>query len=240
MNSLPRNAKLLLLAVVLVALAFSAHAFLSSSQVWSSGAGNLRFLILLLLSVAAARMKVRLPGLESNLSMNLPFILVAAFELPSSQALVIGSIATFAQCLFESKQQFNSAKMTFNVCNVLSAVSLASLTAGRALHFQSIATTSLFIATAAAVFFLADTIPVAGIIAATGNGRTWKLWREITGLTLPYFVLSAGTAMIVIGVGYYKGLTLLVALLLMYFVWSSFKRYFDHASARLQAFAARA
>jgi hypothetical protein len=133
-----------------------------------------------------------------------------------------------------------NGRMTGNVCNVLSAVSLASLTAGRALHFQSIATTSLFIATAAAVFFLADTIPVAGIIAATRNGRIWKLWREITGLTLPYFVLSAATAMIVIGVGYYKGMTLLLALLLMYFVWNSFKRYFGHASGRVQAFAARA
>jgi len=70
-------------------------------------------------------------------------------------------------------------------------VAIAFLIATFATH-TDLPPNPVFLAVAAVAFFFADTVPVAGIIAATTNGQIWKLWIEIPRLTLPYFVLSAG------------------------------------------------
>ena len=227
MNSMTLRAKLLLVAVVLVAVTFFAYSFAGNSQA-GLRADNTQFAVLLVLAVAAARMKVRLSGMDSNMSMNLPFILIAMFQLALPQALIVGAVSTFAQCLSGAAQQFKPAKILFNVCNLCNAVALASFAGVSAthLHFQNLVRTAVFIVAAALAFFVANTIPVAAIMSLTGNGKVAKIWREISVLSLPYFVLSAGTAAVVATAGYYRGLALTVVLLIMFGVYSSFKRCF--------------
>jgi hypothetical protein len=230
MSTLAYKAKLVLLMVVILAVGLLVYAVASDSQATSIRGNTTRFVILLVLASIAARMRVKLPGTDSNISMNLPFILTATLELGVTQAIIVGMVSTAVQCLPASGPQFKPVKMAFNLCNLCNAVALASLAASGAMHIQSIATKPLFIVTAALVFFLADTIPVAAILAATENGRMWSLWRKISGLTVPYFVLSAGIATIVVTAGYYRGLVWLLALFVMYSVYSSFKRYFHQTA----------
>ena len=78
----------------------------------------------------------------------------------------------------------------------------------------------------AITFFVASTIPVAAIMSLTGNGKLRKIWSEISVLSLPYFLLSAGTAAVIATAGYYRGLAWAAVLLIMFGVYSSFKRYF--------------
>jgi hypothetical protein len=239
MNSMPNKAKFVVLAVVLLAAAFAVYSVLGEAG-RAASAGNLRFVSLLVLATISSRMKVRLPGIESNISMNLPFILVALIELALLQALIITAGATFAQCLPGSDQRkLKPVQIVFNVCTLCNAVAIAFLAATAATHTE-LPAKPVFLAVAAVAFFFADTVPVAGIIATTSNGQLWKLWIEISRLTLPYFVLSAGTATMVAVLGHYLGFTWPALLLVMYAVYRSFQRYFGHSVVHTQPVAAAA
>lgn len=227
MNSMSPKAKLLLVAVVLVAVTFLVYSFAANSQA-GLRVDNTRFMVLLLVAVVAARMKVRLPGKDSNMSMNLPFILIGMVQLPLPQALIVGAVSTFVQCLSGTAQQFKPAKIIFNVCNLCNAIAVAFFAgvSTQHLNFQNFASTSLFVIAAAITFFLVSTIPVAAIMSLTGNGKLGKVWSEISVLSLPYFILSAGTAAVIAAAGYYRGLAWAAVLLIMFGVYRSFKRYF--------------
>jgi len=49
----------------------------------------LQFGLLLLIAIVASRFKVKLPGLSGNMSVNLPFILIAMVELSAIEALIV-------------------------------------------------------------------------------------------------------------------------------------------------------
>jgi hypothetical protein len=57
------------------------------------------FLTLLGIALVASRLKLKLPGLDGNMSVNLPFILIAVVELSLFEALMIASASTLTQCL---------------------------------------------------------------------------------------------------------------------------------------------
>ena len=89
----------------------------------------------------------------------------------------------------------------------------------------------LFALTGAA-FLLADTLPVAAVIALTENLSMMKVWREMLELTFSYFALSTGVAAIAVTATHYVGwLTPLVVLPVMTASWVSYKRYFQLPAA---------
>jgi hypothetical protein len=220
-NKIPVRAKALIFAVVVVCLALSAFAATRGMP-----SDDTRFAILLVLAVIAARMKLTLPGFESSMSMNLPFILIGIIELSLGHAIVIGCISTFVQSLPRSGQQVKLVQALFNVCNMCNAIAISFFAASQAMHMQSVLEKSPLIVAAAAAFFVADTFPVAGIIATTEGGDVWKLWGRICLLTLPYFVLSAGVAAIVVTAGRYVAWAWALVLPLMFGIYLSFRLYF--------------
>ena len=236
LKKIPARAKALILVVVVVCLALSAYAATRGMP-----SDDIRFAILLVLSVIAARMKLSLPGFESSMSMNLPFILIGIIELSLGHAIVIGCISTFVQSLPRSGQQLKLVQALFNVCNMCNAIAISFFAATQAMHIQSVLEKTPLIVAAAAAFFVADTLPVAGIIATTEGGDVGKLWGRICLLTLPYFVLSAGVAAIVVTAGRYVAWAWALVLPLMFGVYASFRLYFRGiASEPKQAFRAAA
>lgn len=57
------------------------------------------------MAAVSARMKVRLPGLDSNMAINLPFIVTGLVELSLSNPLCVGMVSTFVQCLPGSRKK---------------------------------------------------------------------------------------------------------------------------------------
>jgi hypothetical protein len=234
-KKIPTQAKALIAAVVLTCVALSAYA---ATQGMPSD--DVRFAVLLVLAVIAARMKLTLPGFESSMSMNLPFILIGVIELSLGHAIVIGCISTFVQSLPRSGQQLKLVQALFNVCSMCNAIAISFFAASQAMHIQSVLEKSPLIVAAAAAFFVADTLPVAGIIATTEGGDVWKLWGKICLLTLPYFVLSAGVATIVVTAGRYVAWAWALVLPLMFAIYGSFRLYFRGVAAESRHPAARA
>lgn len=231
---IPNRAKALVGAVVLACIALSTYA---ATQGMPSN--DTRFAILLVLAVAAARMKLTLPGFESSMSMNLPFILIGIIDLNLGHAIVIGCVSTFVQSLPRSGQQLKLVQALFNVCNMCNAIAISFFAASQAAHIESVLEKSPLIVAAATAFFVADTLPVAGIIATTEGGDIWKLWRRICLLTLPYFVLSAGVATIVVTAGKYVAWAWGLVLPLMFAIYLSFRLYFRGVAADAQQTSAR-
>jgi hypothetical protein len=85
----------------------------------------------------------------------------------------------------------------------------------------------LLLMVATAIFFIAQTIPVALILSLTGAGKAFWIWLEIFTYTFPYYVLSAGVSATVSFADRYTGWHLpLISLAVMFGVYRSFQRYF--------------
>ena len=154
----------------------------------------------LLAACLAARLKVKLPGVTGTMSVNLPFILIAAVDISMVEALVVACLSNLVQCLPRANQKFNLMRTTFNVCNMAVAVETTRLIYGSPAIAGWMASPSLRLAVAAAGFFLVNTVPVAIVIFLTEGRRVFATWLEISQLTFPYFLASAGVAAAVLTV----------------------------------------
>ena len=224
MSDIPNKAKMFIVAVMLIAAVITVYAIGTRMP-----AETKEFLVLLAMAVIAARLKLTLPGFESNMSMNLPFMLLAISELPMPEAIAVGAASTFVQTLPRSGQTVKPAQAVFNVCNMVNAIAIASVVGGRAMHFAAL-NKPFLIAAAALAFFLADTLPVAAIISMTSPTKLMEGWSEMALMTFPYFVLSAGLACIVSmgfqAIGWVAGLATLGVMLGVY---RCFQFYFQNA-----------
>src|ERR1700741_4839273 len=84
-------------------------------------------LAVLALAAVTSRMKVKLPGINGNMSVNLPFLLTAIVNLSAAEAVAIACCSTIVQCWPRKHARFNPQQMTFNVSMMALASCLASL-----------------------------------------------------------------------------------------------------------------
>src|SRR6266852_6988564 len=87
---------------------------------------HLPFLAMLAIAVPASRLKLKLPGLNGNMSVNLPFILLAAVTLSAFEAVVLGIVSAAAQSLPREGSKIKPVQIIFNLSTMAIAVGLAS------------------------------------------------------------------------------------------------------------------
>jgi hypothetical protein len=207
-----------------------------------------RLAALVVVACVAARLKVKLPGLTGNMSVNLPFVLLAAAETSMMEALIVACLSNLVQCLPRDQQKFNLLRTVFNVCNMALAVEATRLVYGWPLMAGWVASPSLRLGVAAAAFFLVNTVPVAIVISLTesqsdravsgrGISRGFRAWLGITQLTFPYFLASAGVAAAVMTAASHVGWLVPAAILPVMLVF--YYSYRKLVSSRLAADALR-
>jgi hypothetical protein len=86
-----------------------------------------QFASLTLLGVLTSRLKVRLPGLTGNMSMNLPFVLLAIVQLGLFEAAAIAFASTLIQSLPKRGLQLRPTQLLFDVSTMTTAAGLAYL-----------------------------------------------------------------------------------------------------------------
>lgn len=235
MKSMPNKAKALVIAVVLCCVGLMTYAVMKGIP-----SADARFAVLLAMAVISARMKVKLPGSDANMSMNLPFILTGLAQLSLPHAIVIGMLSTFVQCLPTTREPMKLIQAAFNVCTMSNAIALSFILAGVAARGTVLPEKPALIVVGALAFFLGDTLPVAAIIAAMGGGKMWKVWAEMSLLTFPYFVLSAGVATIIVASTHFVSIAWAASLPVMFIVYQSFKRYMREPGVRKDVAGTRA
>src|SRR5215469_7396871 len=187
-------------------------------------------LAILALAGATSRMKVKLPGVNGNMSVNLPFLLTAAVNLSTAEAVVVTCVSTVVQCWPRDNAKLNRQEMAFNVSMMAFAGCLASLMfhAGwlRAMQWGS-PTPRLVVATT--TLFLGQTAPVAVIVALSDGKAARQIWWSLAQLSFPYYVISAGVTSMLQAVGSHLGWGLALATFpVMYGIYRSYCLYFEN------------
>lgn len=222
MKRTPQSAMMFVGLVALFALGFLGNGFLR----WESS-NLVRFGCFVLVSMVASRMKVSLPGLNGNMSVNLPFMLLAALELSTAEALIVALASTAVQCLPKNGKRMSAVQVAFNVSLIVNSVGAARLVVQHAPAYGDFATKSLVLAAAALTFFVVNTVPVALILGLADRAPVLKTWAEIAVLTLPFFVLSAGVVSMAATATTYIGWQIPLAIFpVMAVTYASYKRYF--------------
>jgi hypothetical protein len=218
--------------MLLAAVASATYAGLHSHTLHLVQAGAL-----LALAAATSTMKVKLPGITGNMSVNLPFLLIAVISLSAVEATAITCLSTAIQSLPKPGNKFKPEQMLFNVSMMGFASSLAGLLWHATSQIRAAwASEPVLLALSTAVFFAGQTAPVAAIITLTESTAVRqtgfrRTWLSIAQLSFPYYVVSAGVAAIMAGVSHTMGWpTALVVFPVMYAIHRSYRLYFANAA----------
>jgi hypothetical protein len=220
-NTLPVKAKVMIGMVAVASLcALSIGAFRWETQAWPQ-------LVLLLAAAAlSSRFKVKLPGMTSSMSGNLPVILLAVTQLGLFASLLVAVTAGIAQSYTPGGKKTKPIQFVFNACTLLNASGTAYLAyhSRMAGAFNAMHTLSLVLA--AGAYFLANTAPVAGIIGLTEGGNPFALWHRVFLWSFPNYVVGAGLTAIASAFSAVTGPATVAALMFVLFaVHQSYKLY---------------
>jgi hypothetical protein len=185
----------------------------------------------LLLGALTSRLKVKLPGVNGNMSVNLPFIFIAMMQLGLGETLLVSGISIFTQCLPKRPNRLNPVQLFFNVCTGLVAAGLGWETVHHAgLHWNP----ALVLVVGCAVHLLVSTVAVASIICLTESQNAWRTWSEIVQLSFPYCLASTGLASIAAAVGGRTGWPMLIGTAsAMFITYRSYRVYFGVVGSAL-------
>ena len=207
--------------VIAVVLTGSALVFCTHAGEFHHASAS-RFLVVLGMACLAARLKLRLPGLDGSMSMNVPFLLLSAIQFSVAEAMLIGGVSTLVQSFPSPGKAVRPAQIVFNVCNVANAVWLASL----AFHFSRTAVVAA--AAAGAVYFVANTLPVALMIALAEARSILNTYRRVWMLSFPYFTVGTCLAGLTLFAArsYFSSAAVLAMMGVMCGVYASYRMYF--------------
>jgi len=211
--------------VLAIGIASCAHGLWT----WSS-ADPVKFISYLLLTVAASGMKIRLPSVLGTMSLSFLFILIGIAQFSLGETLLMGCAGGLVQCVFLAKHRPKGVQVAFNLASVCGAIELGYAVQHLPWLHSGVLT--------AAVYFVADTVPVAVIIGLTENKNAWNVWREAYMWTFPNYLVGAA-AVWVVGetdqrLGWQPGLLLLPILYIIYRSHRSYVERLEEARKRAE------
>jgi hypothetical protein len=220
----------------ITAIAISGLAMLGGSALKMTALHQYHFLLLLLLGAVTSRAKVKLPGIDGTMSVNLPFILIAAAQLSLFEAVVVALVSATLQSIPKRGAQFQPVKIPFNTSIIVLAAGVAAIL----LHNHRLNTMhgsgSVALVAACSMFFLVNTLPVATIISLSEGPKIVRVWISIFHLSFPYYVASAGITSMVTTASRHVGWQIpLLVLPVMYAIYRSYQLYFGRMVAMAQA-----
>ena len=224
-NTLPIKAKVIIGMVAvasLCALSFGVVGW--QTQAWP------QLLLLLPAAALSSRFKVKLPGMASSMSGNLPVILLGVAQLGLFASLLVAVTAALAQSYTSGGNKTKPIQFVFNACTLLNASALAYLAYHSHIFGAHATAHTMSLLLAAVTYFLANTAPVASIIGLTEGGNPFVLWHKVFLWSFPNYVIGAGLTAIAYTFTTISGLTTLAALMAVLFaVYQSYKMYVGRA-----------
>jgi hypothetical protein len=190
------------------------------------------FLGLVIAGAVSSRLKVKFPGLNGNMSVNLPFIFIAMTQLSVGEALLVALVSVFIQSIPQALHKFVPVQVLFNLSTALVAAGLG----WHAFRFvlDSHRNVPAALALSCATHFLVSTVPVAVILSLVDKRPAIRTWINIVQLSFPYYLASTGLVSIAAGVGDHTGWpTLLGVTCIMFVTYRSYRLYFGAVRTQL-------
>ena len=220
--SLPIRAK----AYIAVVVAAGSGVLALACFHWQSN-DPLKFTCYVIIAVLAATMKVRLPEMESTLSVQFLLVLLGILELSLAETLAIGCTAVLVQCLWRTKRKPQPVQVAFNVCSN----SIAIFATYYACHLPAGMlgnSLPLLLMVSALTYFVTNTVPVAVVISLCEGKPLRRIWSETYFWALPFYLVGAAVVGLVHYsmrfIGWQSGLLVVPV---MYWIYRSYHLYLD-------------
>lgn len=218
---MPRRA----IAFVVLTATLGSIALADSLIHWQSS-DLLRFACYLAIAMLASTLKVRLPGIESTMSVHFLFILLGVLELSVSETMVIGCAAALLQSLWKTEHKPEALKVTFNVlsmtANAVWVTYFAYRSTANLLHNRM-----LFLLIAiACTYFLMNTVPLSIVIALSQRSSMRKIWSATYFWSFPYYLIGAALVGLINFCNRFVGWEIALLLVpVMYWIFRSYYLY---------------
>ena len=201
---------------------------LVAEMVHFNPANALLLLGVFLATVLTSGWKVRLPSVFATLSVNFLFILIGIVLFSLPEAILLSVAGTIVQCLWRPRHRPQAIQIAFSACSIILAALGAHVVFHGPLKHLLGEVDSLLIAVAAIVYFLINTLLIAGVIALTESKQVHKIWSDTYLWILPYQLVFASVVWLIVIVSRQNTWhSALVLLPLVYFVHRSYKMYVD-------------
>jgi len=176
-----------------------------------------RFLQFLALAILASTFKIRLPGMQGNISLNFVIFLIGIRSLTLTETVLMAAIAIVVQAFWRPKTRPAPLKVAFNVSVLVIGVSFAYLASQQMLQSE---TQVPALVVAATVLFVLNSWLVSFVIALTSGKSPLSVWRDCNRWVFMYYLMGAGVAVLVIAysraAGWEQALAMLPAAYLIY------------------------
>jgi diguanylate cyclase (GGDEF)-like protein/putative nucleotidyltransferase with HDIG domain len=221
--SMPIRAKLFIILTV----SCGTTGIVASSLHWHSD--NLfKFACYLLIAILASTLKVKLPGMDSTMSVHFLFVLLGILELSLAETLIIGCSAALLQSVWKTNQRPDPIKVIFNVFGLMSnAICLTFFAYHSSAGFLR-DSMPLLLLVISCTYFLGNTVPLAIVIALAEGRSMRKIWSETYFWGLPYNLAGAALVGVISVANKYVGWqNALLIVPVMYLVYRSYQLYLD-------------
>jgi signal transduction histidine kinase/CheY-like chemotaxis protein len=192
----------------------------------------IKFLVYGALAVLASRMKVKLPGIEGNMSVLFVLLLIGIVELTVAETLLIGAVCVLTQSFLHSQRRPRLIQLVFNLASLMLAIRLTAAAYSFPALQRLNAPLPVCLGIAAVIFFLANTFPVAVVIALSEGKSLRQTWQGCYFWSFPYYLAGAaitGLATLMIQHGGWPTVVLFAPLL--YAMYWSYGLYLDRLKA---------
>src|ERR1700761_7299152 len=143
-----------------------------------SSAHPLQFWCYFLVTLLTSGLKIRLPMVLATLSVNFLFILVGIVQFSLPEAILLGVAGTVVQCLWRPRSRPKPIRIAFSACSIGMAVMAAPSVVHGPLNPLLGELHPLLLGFAACVYFIVNTVMVAGVIALTEGKSIYRTWYQ--------------------------------------------------------------
>jgi PAS domain S-box-containing protein len=191
-----------------------------------------RLFFYLSLAIPASCLKVRLPGITGTMSVLFVFLLAGIVDLGLPETLLVGVVCVLVQSFWHATVRPRPVQLVFSAANISSAVWISHFV------FRTVAGIAPFLeapfrlSIAASAFFVANTFPVAAVVALTERKSLRQVWSSCYFWSFAYYLVGAA----IVGVfGFthrvFDWQASLLILPVVYVIYRSYRVYLDQLQA---------
>src|SRR3954451_13176011 len=191
-----------------------------------------RFLSYLLIAAVASCLKVRLPGITGTMSVLFVVLLAGIVDLGLPETMFIGVASVLCQCFWHAKVKPRAVQLLFSVANIALAIWVSHLAYGMLAGVAPCLEAPFRLTMAASVFFVANTFPVALVVALTEGKPLRQVWSNCYFWSFAYYLVGAA----IVGMFGFAGRMFdwqvsLLILPVVYLIYRSYALYLDQLQA---------
>src|SRR5581483_1297939 len=154
----------------------------------------LRFVVYVIIALASSGMKVALPGVNGNISVNYIFTLLALLELSVPEALALALLSVSAQTFWRSRNRPGAIHLVFNLGSITLTVLAAAAVYAQPWLAGIPAGEFLRLAIAGVVYFVVNTLSVSIVIALTEGRGVSSIWKGFLDWSFAYYLVGVSLA----------------------------------------------